>query len=93
MLKDFFFDMNQIALRKAKIVYSFSECNRVKEKKSVLSKDIKIMCFAIFSFFSTVKSRYMYMDFEIKKFSKKKSFLPTFQADSEPHIFFYLASV
>ena len=36
----FFFDMNPIALRKAKIVYNFgiSMCNRVKRKTIVLSK-------------------------------------------------------
>ena len=35
ILKDFFFDMNTITLRKAKIVYNFglSKCNRVKRKK------------------------------------------------------------
>ena len=46
ILKDFVFDMNPIALRKAKIVY-----NRVKENQIVLSKDIKIIFFAIFSYF------------------------------------------
>ena len=53
ILKDFFFfDMNPIALRKAKIVYSFglSECNRVKRKTILLSKDIKIIFYAIFSY-------------------------------------------
>ena len=49
----FFFGMNPIAIRKAKIVYNFglSECNRVKRKTIVLSKNIKIIFFAIFSFF------------------------------------------
>ena len=53
ILKDFFFDMNPVVLRKAKIVYNFglSECNRVKRKSTVLSKDIKILFFAIFSYF------------------------------------------
>ena len=51
--KEFFFDMNPMTLRKAKIVYNFglSECNRVKRKTIVLSKDIKIIFFAIFSIF------------------------------------------
>ena len=42
--------MNPVALRKAKIVYNFglSECNRVKRKINVLSKDINIIFFAIF---------------------------------------------
>ena len=54
ILKDFFsFDMNQIALRKVKIVYNFglSACSRVRRKTIVLSKDIKIIIFAIFSYF------------------------------------------
>ena len=53
ILKDFFFDMNPFALRKAKIVYNFglSGCNRVKRKTIVLSKDIKIIFFAIFYYF------------------------------------------
>ena len=54
ILKDFFFDLNPIALRKAKIVYYFglSECNRVTRKTIVLSKDIKIIFFCnIFLFF------------------------------------------
>ena len=52
ILKDFFFDMNPIALRKAKIVYNFglSECSRVKRKTIVLSKDIKIIFFAMISY-------------------------------------------
>ena len=53
-LKDFFFDMNPVALRKAKNVCNFglSECNRAKRKTILLSKDIKIIrFFAIFSFF------------------------------------------
>ena len=47
ILKDFFFDMNQIALRKAKIVYNLglSECNRVKRKTTLLSKDIMVIFF------------------------------------------------
>ena len=62
ILKDFFFDMNPVALRKAKIVYNFglSECNRVKRKTIVLSKDIKILIFLqYFLFFLIVKSRFM----------------------------------
>ena len=54
ILKDsLFFDMNQVALRKAKIVYNFglSECNRVKRKTIVLSKDIRIMFCTIFLHF------------------------------------------
>ena len=53
ILKDFFFDMNPTAHRKAKIVYNFglSECNRVKRKTNVLSKDIKIIFFAFFFHF------------------------------------------
>ena len=66
----FFFDMNPIALKKAKIVYNFglsecnrvkrnpiaynfghSECNRVKRKPTLFSEDIKIILFAIFSYF------------------------------------------
>ena len=64
ILKDFFFDMNPIVLTKAKIEYNFglSECNRVKSKTIVLSKDIKIIFFAIFSYFLTSKSRYMYSE-------------------------------
>ena len=48
----FFFDMNPTAIRKAKIVYNFglSECNRIK-KTNEFSKDIKIIFFAIFSYF------------------------------------------
>ena len=53
----FFFDMNPIALRKAKIIYNFglSECTRVERQtivlsKFVLSKYIQIIFFAIFSF-------------------------------------------
>ena len=54
--KDFFFDMNPIALRKVKIykLYSFglSECKRVKRNAIVLSKDIKVIFFySIFLFF------------------------------------------
>ena len=64
--------MNPIAPRKAKSVYNFglSERNRVKRKTIVLSKDIKIIFFALFSYFFTVKSRYMHSD--KKKVSKKK---------------------
>ena len=79
-LKDFFFfGMNPIATRKAKIVYNFglSECNRVKRKTIVLSKNIKIIFFAIFSFFLFVKSRYMNMHSEKKSFKKKK--FPTYR--------------
>ena len=57
-LTDFCFDMNPTALRKAKIVYNFglSECNRVKRKTIVLSKDIKIIFFCnIFLFFEVSK--------------------------------------
>ena len=64
ILKDFFFDINPIALRKAKSLYNFglSGCNRVKSKTIVLSKDIKIICFAIVSYFVTVKSRYIHSE-------------------------------
>ena len=53
ILKDVFFDMNPIAFRQAKIAYNFglSECNRVERKTTMLSKDIKIIFFAIFSYF------------------------------------------
>ena len=53
IFKDFFFDINPIAHRKAKIVYNFglSEWNKVKRKTNVLSKDIKIIFFAKFSDF------------------------------------------
>ena len=49
ILKDLFFDINPIALRKAKIVRNFglSKCKRVKRKTLVPSKDIKIIFFAI----------------------------------------------
>ena len=49
----FFFDLNSVALRKAKIVYNFglSECSRVKRKTIVLSKHINIILFEIFSYF------------------------------------------
>ena len=69
--------MNAIALRKAKIVYNFgfSECNRVKRKTIVLSKDIKIIFFAIFSYFLTVKSRFMHHSEKKKVY--KICFLPT----------------
>ena len=52
ILKEFFFDMNPIAPRKAKIVYNFglSECNRIKRKTIVLLKDIEIISFSIFFF-------------------------------------------
>ena len=55
----FFFDINPIVLRKAKIVYNFglSECNRVKRKTIMLTKDKKIIFLAIF-FLLTVKSKY-----------------------------------
>ena len=76
----FIFDMNHTALRKAKIVYNFglSECNRVKRKTIVLSKDIKIIFLCtIFLFLLTVKSRYMHSK-KKKVFQKKKvSYLPT----------------
>ena len=69
ILKDFFFDMNPIALRKAKIVYNFVlfECNRVKRKTIMLSKDIKFIFFALFSYcilflIVTVKSRYTHSE-------------------------------
>ena len=74
-----FFDMNPVALRKAKIEYNFglSECSRVKRKGIVLSEEIKIMFFfAIFlKFFLTIKSRYTHSE-KIKVF-KNKSFQPT----------------
>ena len=65
--------MNPTALRKAKIVYNFglSECNRVNRKTVVLSKNIKIIFFAIFSYFLTVKCRYLYSE-KKKVFKKKK---------------------
>ena len=78
-LTDFCFDMNPIALRKAKIVYSFglSECNRVKRKTIVLSKDIKI-----FFFFCNI-----FLFFEVSKVGisilRKKSLFPTY-----PVVFF-----
>ena len=55
IFKDFFFDMNPTALRKAKIVYKFglSECNRGKRKTKVLSKDkaLFLQQFLFFFFF------------------------------------------
>ena len=76
---------NPFALRKAKIVYNFglSECHRVKRKTIVLSKDIKIILFAIFSYFFKLSK--VGISILKKKFSKKVSYLPTL---SEPHIFF-----
>ena len=73
----FFFDMNPIALGKAKIVYNFglSECSRVEIKTIVLSKDTKIIFFAIFCYFLIVQGRYMHS--EKKKVFKKKKF-PTY---------------
>ena len=70
------FDINPVALRKAKIIYNFglSECNRVKRKSNVLSKDIKIIFLQYFLIFLTVKSRYMHSE----KKKLKKSFLPTY---------------
>ena len=55
--KGFYFDMNPVALKKAKIVHNFglTESNRVKRKTIVLSKDIKIIFFAIFPFFNCQK--------------------------------------
>ena len=76
----FFFHINPIALRKAKIVHNFglSKCNRVKRKALVPSKDIKIIFFAIFFYiFLTVKSSYMLSE-KKKVFKKKKVFLPTY---------------
>ena len=52
--KDFFFDINPVAHRKAKIIYNFglSECNRVKRKTIiVLSTDIKIIFLQFFLFY------------------------------------------
>ena len=77
----FFFDMNPIALRKAKIVYNFglSECNRVQRKIIVLSKDTKIIFFAIFSYFfqlSKVGICILRKKKFTKKKKKKKSYLP-----------------
>ena len=45
--------MNPVALRKAKIVYNFAflSATGLKKKTVVLSKDIKIIFFAIFSYF------------------------------------------
>ena len=79
--KDIFIDMNPNALRKAKIVYKvgLSECSRIKRKTIVLSKNIKIILFAIFSyFFLTIKNRNMHSE-KKKVFKKKKkvSYLPT----------------
>ena len=53
--------MKPIAPRKAKI-----ECNRVKRKTFVLSKDIKIIFLQYILIFLTVKSKYMHS--EKKKF-------------------------
>ena len=66
--------MNPIALRKAKIIYNFclSECNRVKRKTTVFSEDIKVILFAIFSYFLTVKRRYMHSEKKVYKKKKKK---------------------
>ena len=65
-----FFGMNPIARRKAKIVHNFglSECNSIKRKIIVLSKDIKIIYFAIFFFIFFLTVRSMYMHSEKKKF-------------------------
>ena len=72
ILKDFFFDMNPIALRKAKIIY-----NRVKENQIVLSKDIKIIFFATFSYFFPL-SKVGVCILRKRKFSKKKKKNPTY---------------
>ena len=70
--------MNPVALREAKIVYTFglSECNRFKRKTFVFSEYIRIILFAIFSYFLTVKSRHMHSDkkLSIQKKEKKKRF-------------------
>ena len=52
ILKDFFSDITPVGLRKAKIIYhlGLAECNRAK-KTFVLSIDIMIISFAIFSDF------------------------------------------
>ena len=49
----FFLYMNPVALRDAKIVYTFglSECNRFKRKTFVFSEYIRIILFAIISYF------------------------------------------
>ena len=82
--------MNPIALRKANIVYNFglSECSRVKKKQVCFQRTIKIIFFALCSYFLTVK-----MHSEKKKFSKKVSYLPIlFFSGYNPPIF-YLAIV
>ena len=52
IIKNFFFDINPVAHRKAKVIYNFglSECNRVKRKTIVLSTDIKIIFLQFFSY-------------------------------------------
>ena len=50
ILKDFFFDMNPIALRKAKSVYNFDFLSAIGFRKIVLSKDIKIIFLHYFLF-------------------------------------------
>ena len=61
-------------------ILAFLSATGLKDNTIVLSKDIKIICFAMFSFFVlTVKSRYMHSEHsETKKFSKKK--FPTYLA-------------
>ena len=63
-----------------KKVYSFglSECNRVKRKTIVLSKDIKIIFLQYFLTFRTVKSRHMYSEKKISKKKKVSSYQPYF---------------
>ena len=70
ILKDFFFfDVNPIVLRKAKLVYSFglSECNRVKKNNCAFKGHKDHIFLQYFLIFLTVKSRYMHSE-------KKKSF-------------------
>ena len=83
ILKDFFFDMNPIALRKAKIVYNFglSECSRVKRKTIVLSKDIKIIFFAMISYIFNCQ-KYLLLTIKniciLRKKKLKKKKFPTY---------------
>ena len=95
ILKEFFFDMNPIAPRKAKIVYNFglSECNRIKRKTIVLLKDIEIISFSIFFFFffPAVRSRYMHSEFLRRKKIQKVSYPHTlifFSACNPNHTYF-----
>ena len=77
-LTEFFFDMNPNALRKAKIVYNFglSECNRVKRKTVVLSKDRNVIFLHYFLIFKLSKVGKCILRKKVFK-KKKVSYLPT----------------